>query len=516
MAEIRVINPNAKDDKKIKVCAYARVSSDSTDQLNSFVEQVRHYNEIIKKNKNWTLVEIYADEGITGLQMSKRDEFMRMLSDCRKGKINKILAKSISRFSRNTKECIETIRELKELDIDIEFEKEKINTGSVSSELFITVIGAMAQEESISISKNMRWSYLNRMKNGDFITCKAPYGFRLNKKEFEVHEEEGKIVSWIFDSYINGMGKRDIADDLTRRKIPKRDGDTNWSYHMVRYILKNEKYMGDVLLQKRFTTDVLPFRLIPNKGQKAKYYVSESNIPIVSKEVYEKAQEINDSHIIHSDIVAPIGYPLSKKIICASCGKMFRHRISRNIIYWSCRSYNQSKSFCNVKQIREQEIYNAFIRMYNILKSNNLIILSPLLNQLQELRDKALKNNKVAEIEKQILDLSEQTLVLNRLRSKEILDPAVFMSQVNKIEKDISNLRQMKRQQLEFFDRDQDIITTQILIDIIENGTPQITQFDESLFNDLVDHVKVGEKDEVIFHLINGLELTEKIERKVI
>jgi hypothetical protein len=312
------------------------------------------------------------------------------------------------------------------------------------------------------------------------------------------------------------MGKRDIADDLTRRKIPKRNGDTNWSYHMVRYILKNEKYMGDVLLQKRFTTDVLPFRLIPNKGQKAKYYVSESNIPIVSKEVYQKAQEINDSHIIHSDIITPIGYPLSKKIICASCGKMFRHRISRSIIYWSCRSYNQSKSFCSVKQIREQEIYNAFIRMYNIIKSNSRIILSPLLDQLQELRDKALKNNKVADIEKQILDLSEQTLVLNRLRSKEILDPAVFMSQVNKIEKDISELRQMKRQQLELFDRDQDIITTQMLIDIIENGTPQITQFDESLFNDLIDYIKVGEKDEVIFHLINGLELTEKIERKVI
>lgn len=515
MAEVRVINPNAIDVRNIKVCAYARVSSDSADQLNSFVEQVRHFNEIIKKNKDWTLVEIYADEGITGLQMSKRDEFMRMLSDCRKGKINKILAKSISRFSRNTKECIETIRELKDLDIDIEFEKEKINTGSVSSELLITVIGAMAQEESISISKNMRWSYLSRMKNGDFITCKAPYGFRLNKKEFEVHEEEAKIVSWIFDSYINGMGKREIADDLTKREIKKRDGSSLWTYHMIRYILKNEKYMGDVLLQKRFTTDALPFRLIPNKGQKAKYYVSESNTPIISKEVYEKAQEINDSRIIISDTIAPIGHPLSKKIICAACGKMFRHRISRNIIYWSCRSYNQSKSFCTVKQIREQEIYNSFIRMYNILKSNCRIILSPLLDQLHELRDKALKNNKVADIEKQILDLSEQTLVLSRLRSKELLDPAIFMSQVNKIEKDISELRQKKRQQLELFDRDQDIITTQMLLDIIENGAPQITQFDESLFNDLVDHIKVGEKDEIIFHLSNGLEVIEKIERKV-
>ena len=153
--------------------------------------------------------------------------------------------------------------------------------------------------------------------------------------------------------------------------------------------------------------------------------------------------------------------------------------------------------------------------MYNILKSNSRIILSPLLNQLNELRDKALKNNKVADIEKQILDLSEQTLVLSRFRSKELLDPAIFMSQVNKIEKDISELRQKKRQQLELFDRDQDIITTQMLIDIIENGAPQITQFDESLFNDLVDHIKVGEKDEVIFHLSNGLELVEKIERKV-
>jgi NTP pyrophosphatase (non-canonical NTP hydrolase) len=375
----------------------------------------------------------------------------------------------------------------------------------------------MAQEESISISKNMRWSYLNRMKNGDFITCKAPYGFRLNKKELEVHEEEAQVVRWIFDSYINGMGKRDIADDLTRRKIPKRNGDTNWSYHMVRYILKNEKYMGDVLLQKRFTTDVLPFKVLNNNGQKDKYYITESNIPIITREVFEKAQAISDSRYNPpSSKTFPGSYPLSKKIICSACGKKFRRKVIRDKTYWVCRGHNTNSETCYVKQIREQEIYSAFIRMYNILKSNSRIILSPLLNKLQELRDKALKNNNVADVEKQILDLSEQTLVLNRLRSKELLDPAVFMSQINKIEKDISDLRQKKHQLLELFDRDQDIITTQMLIDIIENGTPQITQFDESLFNDLVDHIKVGEKDEVIFHLINGLELTEKIERKVI
>lgn len=513
MAVIRVINPLAVVDKKIRVCAYARVSTDSADQLNSFVEQVRHYNQLIKENKDWELVDIYADEGLTGLRMDKREDFLRMLKDCRRGKIDKILAKSISRFSRNTKDCLETIRELKDLNIEVEFEKEQINTGSVSSELLVTIIGAMAQEESISISNNMRWSYRERMQKGNFSTCKAPFGFKLVENDLIINEEEAVVVRWIFDNYLDGMGKQEIAEELTKKAVPKREGGHAFLVSMVNYILKNERYMGDALVQKRYTTETLPFKLVANNGEKNKYYITNSNEAIVSREIFKKAQEINNSRLRPPAMPIQSDYPLSKKIKCGNCGKTFKRKLGRDKIYWECRGHNQSKELCDVKQIHEQEIYNAFIRLYNTLKSNSRRILTPLLEQLETLRNKSLKNNKIAEIEKQILDLSEQNLVLNKLRSKEYLDAALFMSQINTIEKEISELRDKRRQLIMNSDEDKTNEYTQLVIDIIENGTPRMTTFDESLFYSLIDHISVDVQDEITFILVNGLRLKEQIER---
>lgn len=205
--EYRVITIPAREqrqDVKLRVAAYARVSSSSEDQLNSFAAQNRYYTDLIAGKENWQQVDIYADEGITGTSAEKRDDFQRMLADCRRGLIDRVLVKSISRFARNTKECLEIIRELKLLGISVYFEKENIDTGKMTGEMMTAMFAAFAQAESESISGNMRWSYQKRMQNGTFITCKYPFGYRLVAGQLVIYEPEAKVVRLIFYMFLAG------------------------------------------------------------------------------------------------------------------------------------------------------------------------------------------------------------------------------------------------------------------------------------------------------------------------
>ena len=237
----------------LRVAAYTRVSSDSEDQLNSFAAQNRYYTELISDKAEWRMVDIYADEGITGTSVAKRDDFQRMMADCRRGLIDQILVKSISRFARNTKDCLQNIRELKELGVNVRFEREGIDTVNVSSELITAIYAAFAQKESESISGNMRWSYQRRMESGEFNTCKAPWGFRLDGRKLKVYEPETDIVQRIFHEYLSGKNPQEIADDLNASCLTERV----WNYKAVDYILQNERYAGNALLQKRYTPDML-------------------------------------------------------------------------------------------------------------------------------------------------------------------------------------------------------------------------------------------------------------------
>ena len=199
---------------QLRVAAYCRVSTDSEDQLNSFAAQQTYYNDYIRKHDSWQLAEVYADEGITGTSAAKRNDFQRMLSDCRKGRIDKVLVKSISRFARNTKECLESIRELKALGISVFFEEHNIDTKMVTSEMLTAVLASCAQTESESISKNMRWSYQKRMLSGTYIPSSVPYGYRLNEKQIVVEPDEAVVVAQIFTLYLVGYSKLKIAAEL--------------------------------------------------------------------------------------------------------------------------------------------------------------------------------------------------------------------------------------------------------------------------------------------------------------
>ena len=266
MANVKMIAPQTFQPEHMRVAAYCRVSSDSKDQLHSYAAQIRSYTEEIAQHDGWELVDVYADEGLTGTRMDKREDFNRMMRDCRKGKIDRILVKSVSRFARNTKDCLSTLRELSALGVSVQFEKENIDTKTLTTELMVSVSGSLAQQESISISANQKMSYQRRMERGEFITCTAPYGYRImDKKDLEIVPEEAATVRWIFDAYLKGRSSGWIAEQLTAKGIPSQSGAECWRETGIRYLLTNEKYIGDALSQKSYSCG-FPFVQKRNHG----------------------------------------------------------------------------------------------------------------------------------------------------------------------------------------------------------------------------------------------------------
>lgn len=514
--QIIVIDPiEPIKSNKLRIAAYARVSSDSEDQLNSFAAQVDYYTAKIKENEDWEFVDIYADEGITGLSMNKRKDFVRMIRDCRKGKIDRILTKSVSRFSRNTRECLQIIRELKDIGVTIYFEESHIDTADITNEMMLTFFSSNAQHESMTISNNMRWSYKRRMKNGEWNTCKAPLGYRLIDGTLQVYEPEAEIVRHVFNSYLNGKSKDEIAAELTARGLPTRDGKPRWYYTTIDYLLKNERYVGDALLQKKYTTDALPFEKKRNHGEKDKYYLKYSHPAIIPRDTFERVQELNKSRAFPTMSNRPI-YPLSKRIRCEECGALFRRKACRGKTYWVCRNHDRDKANCTITQIPEPEIFEAFLRLYHKLKLNYESILSPIAKQLLELkRHRNLSNSQVAEINRLIAELTERNHMLNGLKSKGIIDSALFISQTNELSKQIYALKSEKNKLMDKDTDDSVIAETQCLIEILKDGPEQLNRFDETIFDSIVELITAGSDSRLKFRLTNGLELTERIEKAV-
>lgn len=255
------ITVNSKEENKIvRLAAYCRVSSDSDNQLHSFAAQIRYYKDYERKHPEYKLVDIYADEGLTGTSMEKRYELNRLIRDCKKGKIDRIVVKSVSRFARNTQELLVCIRLLKEIGVSVYFEEQGIDTDKLNSEMIVTFPGMASQQESESISGNMRWSYKKRMESGVFNCCTPAYGYIMKDGQITVNEPEAVVIRRIFDLYLQGTGKQNIAKILNNEGIRRRYGKEKWYESAVHYILNNERYMGDALLQKSYTTEALPFR----------------------------------------------------------------------------------------------------------------------------------------------------------------------------------------------------------------------------------------------------------------
>jgi DNA invertase Pin-like site-specific DNA recombinase len=495
------------------VAAYTRVSSDSEDQENSFAAQNSYYTTLLTSTPDWEMVDIYADEGITGTSMEKRDDFQRLIADCHRGLIDRIVVKSISRFARNTLECLETIRELKDIGVSVFFEEQNIDTAEMSSEMVTAIHASFAQTESINISKNMRWSYQKRMQSGTFITCKSPYGYRLKNGTLEVNEAEAMIVQQIYDHFLTGQSYDEIAADLTAQGIAARDGSPHWSKSTVSYILKNEHYMGDSLLQKYYTTDTLPFRQLENHGEKDQYYIEGSHPAIISKDIFEAAQALIRKRAKGDSSKWSSKLHLSGRIKCGNCGNLFRKRMNRSILYWACRTYDANTKDCPIRPILQSEVHNAFLRLYYTLKHSP--ILQQMLSDLHTIRERRLLwREDVVELNKQISELTSQNQMLAELKKLSLIDPDIFIAQANELAKQLRDAKLHKERLLSSLS-DHSIDATQELLSVLNDGPDFLDAFDPEMFDELIDQIIVEDNEHIRFRLKNGLELPELIERTV-
>lgn len=300
--EVLVIEPtqgkidrrNSQKIERLRVAAYCRVSTDSEEQLESYQSQLQYYKDLITNNPNWEFVGIYADPAVSGTQTKHREGFQRMINDALTGKIDLILTKSISRFARNTLDTLKYVRLLKERGVAIQFEKEGINTLNSQGEMLLAILSALAQAESESISQNVSLGLKMKMKRGELIGFSGCLGYDYDPiaKTLVINEEEAEIVRYIFKRYIEGAGCYVIAKELTRLGAKTKRGNTRWHESTVRGIIKNEKYVGDVMSGKTFTVDPISKKRLQNLGEKEKYYVKDNHHGIIPREVFEKAQEI--------------------------------------------------------------------------------------------------------------------------------------------------------------------------------------------------------------------------------
>jgi len=350
--------------KRKNVAAYARVSSGKDAMLHSLSAQVSYYNSYIQQHVDWCFAGVYADEALTGTK-DNRPEFQRMVADCKAGKIDMIITKSISRFARNTVTLLETVRALKSFGVDVYFEEQNIHSMSGDGELMLAILASFAQEESLSASENVKWRIRNDFKQGIMpMHLKRLYGFkRTPDGGFEIVEEEAEVIRYIAKRYMEGLGFTRIARELNEQGIKSPSGH-EWHYTGVRSVLTNEKNAGDMRLQKRFVQDHISKKQVKNKGQLAMYYLEENHEGILSRELYEaileemKRREKQGNHK-YTDTV----FPFTGIIRCEKCGANYRRKVGNSStkyskVAWNCATFlTKGKSVCHTKQIPEEELY---------------------------------------------------------------------------------------------------------------------------------------------------------------
>lgn len=364
---IKVIqNGRTKVPTKKRVAAYARVSSGKEAMLHSLSAQISYYSNLIQNNNEWNYAGVYADEAVTGTK-DNREQFNKLLDECRDGKIDMIITKSISRFARNTVTMLETVRKLKNINVDVYFEKENIHSISGDGELMLTILASFSQEESRSVSENCKWRIRRGFEQGELINWRFLYGYRIEKGKVKIYEEEAKIVRMIFNEYLEGNGCTVIAKKLRELNVKKLRGG-KWNSERVSDIIKNEKYTGNALLQKKYVKDHLTKKLIRNKGNIAQYYAEDTHPPIIDIEIFERAQEImRGNRIKFKCEPGKKSYTFTSKIQCGICGKNYRHKDRSGRSTWVCCNHHKyGNERCIAKPVYEERLINLLNEILEI------------------------------------------------------------------------------------------------------------------------------------------------------
>jgi site-specific DNA recombinase len=512
----KIEETRAKPKKKLRTAAYCRVSTDMDAQLESLETQKQHYESYIAARPDLVFAGLYFDEGITGTKKDKRPELMRLMKDCKAGKIDFVITKSISRFSRNTTDCLQLVRELLSLHIPIWFEKENIDTGAMESELLLSLLSSMAQDESSSISQNSKWSIQKRFESGTFKAGSVPYGYDWKDGKMTVNPSQAEIVKGIFSSLLSGKGMTAIAKDLNEKKIPSRRGG-RWSESTLRGMVSNEKYTGDCLFQKTWTDS--QFNRHHNHGEQTMYLCHNHHKAIISHEAFDAAQRLIRQHAAEKGIQSQNRkyqkrYPFSGRIFCGECGSVFRRRIcSSNLnryAVWSCQTHIRDKEQCSMKYIRDDEIKLSFVTMINKLVFSRRTILHPYAEALRSSsRDDALR--RIQQIETDLAQSTEKRETLTKLMADGIISQAIYLKETNALRKEAGALRKEKETLSHSVTGKTSIASAAFeLLRFTEKGV-MLDSFDEELFEKFVSKIIVKSRNELIFSLKCGLDLTERI-----
>ena len=494
--------------QKIRVAAYCRVSTDSEEQETSYEAQVSHYTEYIKSKPEWQMVEVYADDGISGTNTAKRDEFNRMIADCEAGKIDLILTKSISRFSRNTLDCLKYTRKLKALNIAVFFEKENINTMDSKGEVLLTIMASLAQQESESLSANVRMGIQYRNQQGKVqINHNWFLGYTKDAEgNLVIDPEQAKIVRRIYREYLEGASFLQIKRSLEADGVPNGAGHLNWHESNIHQILTNEKYIGDALLQKTYTVSILDKKRAANNGEMPKYYVEGSHEAIIDRDVFMKVKaEIARRANLNPDgkrRVYSSKYALSGMVFCGHCGDIYR-RVKWNnrgckSTVWRCvsRVLKGKMDFdCPARTVKEEVLQGAIVTAVNDAYARRNAVISLLKTNIQETVFDDLEA-RIAAIDEQLAELQQQ-----------MVDNSGNHELVEELEDQIDDLRGDRQDILaEAAERTDLQARMNDMIAFLEEMPATVTEYSESLARRLVERITIFD-EKIVVELKSGLQM---------
>ena len=517
--------------RQLRVAAYCRVSTDEEEQLSSYEAQKTYYTDKIMENKNWTMAGIFADEGITGTSARKRPEFLRMIRLCKQKKIDIILTKSISRFSRNTVDCLNYIRVLRELGIAVIFEKENINTLESDSEILITMLGAFAQAESESISANVRWGKRQAMREGKvIIQYKRLYAYEKGEDgKPKIIPEQAEVVRSIYNQYLTGASLRMIKARLEADHIPNVAGGPKWTDTAIRSILSNEKYCGDVLLQKTFISDCISRKVIRNTGQLPMYLVQNNHDGIVDRKTFnavqaEKARR--NAGKSPSKKNAPTGktsyaskYALSERLVCGECGTLYRRctwaKRGKKRVVWRCVSrLDYGTKYChNSPTLDEKSLQRSILAAINSVMSQKSTLIRQITGAMElELAPVPGESLSLSDIDRHMEELNHLTRDLVAKAAREE-DASAYTASLKAVMEEATALKE-KRAYLEQ-QRKNNALTFQRIDDVasfLEQASAEITEWEEPLIRQLVDTVKVVSANKIIVYLRGGIQVEQDMD----
>lgn len=516
--------------RQLRVAAYCRVSTDDEEQLTSYEAQKNYYTDKIMTNPNWTMAGIFADEGITGTSARKRPEFLKMIRRCRQKKIDLVLVKSISRFARNTVDCLNYIRALRQLGIAVVFEKENINTLESDSEMIITMMGAFAQAESESMSQNIRWGKRQAMREGKVnMHYERLYAYEKGEDgNPKIIPEQAEVVRRIYNAFLSGQSLRMIKEWLEREGTINVSGGTAWSISVIRGILSNEKYCGDVLQQKTFTSDCIERKAIRNTGQLPMYLTRDHHEGIVSRDTFNAVRvELarRNAGQAPSRNKAPTGrscysakYALTGRLICGECGTAYRRcawtKRGKKRVVWRCASrVDYGSRYCHDSPtLDEGPLQEAILAAINSAMSRKETLVGQITAAMRtELAPIPGESMCLSDIDQRINELEREFRALFAA-SREEGGYLKYADDFKRITDDVAALKEKRSALLE--QQNADSGASQRILDAVEllnSDTAAITEWDESVIRQLVDTVKVLSADLICVCLRGGIEIEQTV-----